>query len=276
MLKSPKSVEFVGGEHPEILAAALEVNNTIAKILLCPPTTETEKGDASHVRSITSHLFADNAFDEFSILVEKHAAISTETPATAALGKAIVRRGIYTTALLENEGALQNIVSSIAELNTDMVLTALDCLPSAWKNLSSSKTLCGLSRAYISLLVASKAPEVRAVACYDLADVLDKGFVSIEASGSTGNESNGQPNFDLIDITKELSSILQGNDSPSFSNAQIRISGCIMICQHISQAYDKSPTEPYRSQMKEWGQLVSAAGQSSNVCFRAPIASSRC
>lgn len=265
MLKSPRKMEFFKGDPPEVLTAYLEVSNTIAKIQLSCARREAKKDDASLLRAINEDLFTEHSFENIAVLIGKCLEISTETMATAALANAIIHRGIYATALSCDEVALQNILCSAAALNTDVVLAALDCVPIAWKNLTSLENLLAVSQAYTNLLITSKAPEVRARVCYYLADILDKAFVVIEASGTTGKRSVCQSSLRLNDITEQLRTILPGNDNPSFSNAQIRISGSILISEHISEAHDASPTELYSSRMKAWGQMLSVAGKASNV-----------
>lgn len=264
------------GTHLEILAAHMEVNNTIAKIMLSQPINVTEAESTQTTQIIASHIFADNMVESFASFKEEYLCMSAETPGIASLCNAIVCRAIYTTALSGDDISLQDILGDIATLNTDIVLIALDCLPTAWKRHSSFKGLSGLSKAYIRLLGASKNPEVCACICNELADVLDKAFSAIKVSGPISAEGSDQSDIVLNDIAKELGSILRSNDSPSFSNARIRISGFLSIQEHVSKARGNNLQEGHGSQMKAWGRLLWEAGKASNVILSTKGSPYRC
>ena len=251
--------------HRDILAAYLEVENTVAKILLFQPINSGEGQSALIIKDVARQIFAENAAEEFAGIKGKYVDTSLELPGVETLSYTIVRRAIYTAALSDDEVALQTLLGDIAALNTDIVLATLDCVSVAWKNNSSIKSLYGVSKAYISLLEASKNPEVCACICYELAEILDKSFASIKTSEPIDLGDFGKLHIDLNDAMRQLSMTLRSNDNPSFSNARIRISGFLLIDEHTSYRHNQIPKEEYKSRMKVWGRLLWEAGNASNV-----------
>ena len=238
----------------------------MAKILLSQPLSSAKAGSTSSIKYITDHIFTGHPAEEFALLKEEYLVTSEDAPGIASLSNTIIRRGIYSAALSDDETVLQTIIGSIAVLNADIILATLDCLRIAWKNHSSLKRLSGVSRAYISLLSASKNPEVCAYICYELADVLERTFVPIDASEPQHNKDLALSNLDLNDAIRELGSISRHNDSPYFSNARIRISGFLLIDKIASPEQDQVPKEAYSSRIEAWGRLLWEAGNASNVC----------
>jgi hypothetical protein len=248
----------------------LEVENIIAEILLSQPVSGIETDRASSIKAITDNLFADHAAEEFAVLKRNYLCTSTDVPGVAALGNTIVRRAIYNATLLDDEVALQNVLRNIAPLNTDIVLAALDALPIAWKNNSSLKSLSRVSKAYINLLRLSQDSEVCACICYDLADLLDRMFASTEASEPKTAGHFSQLNLDVTDAVEELGSIRR-NDSPSFSNSRIRISGFLFINETVSKGPYQISKEELALRMKAWAHLLWEAESASNVYLPAKI-----
>lgn len=244
----------------------MEVENSIAKILLSQPANGAKADSTLIMKYIAGDIFTGQPAEEFALLKENYIVMSEDVPGVASLSNTIVRRAIYTAALSDDETVLQTIVGNIAELNADIVLAALDCIRIAWKNRSSLKSLSGVSMAYISLLNASENPEVCAYICYELADVLERAFVPIDASGTQDNGDLAVPNLDLHDAIRELGSLLRQDDSPYFSNARIRMSGFLLIDKIESSGQYHVPKEAYRSRIEAWGRLLWEAGNASNVC----------
>jgi hypothetical protein len=267
-IKKSMTMNFFRGTYRDILAAYLEVENTIAKILLFQPINSGEGDSASTIKDIAHQIFADNATEEFDAITKNYVDTSLESPGVDTLCNTIVRRAIYTAALSYDEVALQTLFGSIAALNTDIVLAALDCVSVAWKNHSSIKSLYGVSKAYIGLLEASTNPEVCACICYDLANILDKSFSSLKASEPIYLGDFGEVDIGLNDAIHQLGITLRHNDNPSFSNARIRISGFLLINEHTSYRHNLVPKEEYGSRMKAWGRLLREAGNASNVYLR--------
>lgn len=270
-LRNSTALSFFRSTHGEILAGYLEVENIIAEILLSQPVSGIETDRASSIKAITDSLFADHAAEEFAVLKRNYLCTSTDAPGVAALGNTTVRRAIYNATLLDDEVALQKVLRNIAALNIDIVLAALDALPIAWKNNSSLKSLSRVSKAYINLLSLSQNSEVCACICYDLADLLDRMFASTEASEPKTAEHFSQLNLDVTDAVEELGSILRRNDSPSFSNSRIRISGFLFINETVSKGSYQISKEELDLRMKAWAHLLWEAESASNVYLPAKI-----
>ena len=264
MTKS-KAVETYKSIHRDILAVYLEVENTIAKVLLSQPSNSGKGNSESITKDVVAQIFANNAAKEFVGMKKKYLDKFVESTGTETLSNTIVRRAIYSAALLEDESVLQGLFGDIAVLNTDIVLVALDCVSVAWKNKFSIKSLYGVSKAYINLLEASRNPEVCARICYELANILDKSFALMKTFEPMDFGDFGMIGIDLNHAICQLGMTLRCNDNPSFSNARIRISGFLFINEHTSYRHNQVPKGEYNSLMNAWGRLLWEAGDSSNV-----------
>ncbi|KIN07335.1 hypothetical protein OIDMADRAFT_108260 [Oidiodendron maius Zn] len=263
-LTKSKAVEIYKSIHRDILAVYLEVENTIAKVLLSQPPNSGKGDSASVTKDVIAQIFANNAVKEFVGMKKKYLDEFVESTGAETLSNTIVRRAIYSAALLEDESVLQSLFGDIAVLNTDIVLVALDCVSVAWKNKISIKSLYGVSKAYINLLEASRNPEVCARICYELANILDKSFALIKTFEPMDFGDFGTIGIDLNHAICQLGMTLRRNDNPSFSNARIRISGFLFINEHTSYGHNQVPKGEYNSLMNAWGRLLWEAGDSSN------------
>jgi hypothetical protein len=261
-VKESRTIHFFKSIHQDILAAHLEFENTIAKILLFQPIHNGKGDSAAIITDITSQIFADNPAKEFSGIKKFYADMSIESSGVNTISNTMVRRAIYTIALSDDEVALQTFFNDIAALNTDIVLASLDCVSIAWKNKTVTESLYGASKAYINLLKVSINPEVCAYICYELADFLDKLFASKTDIGRVKQLAT-----DLNNAVIQLDKIIQENDNPSFSNARIRISGFLMVIEHTFYRHDQHLKREYTSRMEAWGRLLWDAGNARNVCL---------
>lgn len=252
--------------HGEVLAAQLEVKNTIANILLSSRASGGGAKGTLSISSVVGDIFKTDPTDVFALLQEKYLAKSADAPGDAALSNAFARHAIYTAALSDDDDALQNFLLNLSRLNPDVVLAALGCVSVATKNYSLRR-LSGISRTYIMLLDIIANPEICAFICYELADVLDRAFLLIQDSESHISGFIDLLSLGLADAMRKLSIALGATDSPSLSNAHIRMTGFLLIDKVASRAPHQISKETCRAQMTAWGKLLWKAGNDNNVRF---------
>lgn len=270
---------------PEILAAYLEVSNTIARILLSVHAKMPVTDDHSHLASITDHLFLHDTYEEFLDLMKTYPTLTasiggSELSVNTALAcKTVVRRAVFTAALRDDTLGLQNVISFAAALDTDVALEAIEVIPQAWGSHTSADTLFGLIKAYMGAIEMTQSPEVRSVAIVNLAEVVDQLFGRVDPSNAEPGQNSGgtkltqHPSLDLNEMVrgeiKGLGALLQdGSKTPSLSNAEIRISGSLLVCEYVSQKHFNRALNTYKQRMESWGKLLSGAGNASNVMPR--------
>lgn len=264
-LKIPKSGLFFESGSPEILAGYLELSNTIGRIIL----SAREYNLANSVAELQSILFPGAPFEDFTSLTETYLQKTQSTGGYnsdlyATLGNAIARRAIYASAMEDNATALQNILTVVAALNTDIALSALGCIPQAWQYNDSRAARIGIPKAYLGLLKATISPELRSVALCALAEALERQFTYVVDPRSDENCLQVDRSFEFD--TESLRSVLEcQRDSPSLSNARIRVSGCILISECVSQRGIDFHMRRYRSHLETWGHILCTAGHSRNV-----------
>jgi hypothetical protein len=266
---------------PEILAAYLEVSNTIARILISSRNSDTSSCD-SKLASVTDHLFLHDSYGEFLDLMKTYPTLTasiggSECSVNTALAcNAVVRRSVFTAALRDDTLSLQKVISFAAALDTDVALTGIEAIPDAWASHTSADALLGLIKAYMGAIEMSQSPEVRAVAITNLAEVVDNLFGRINSKNMERGQNSGpakipqHPSLDLNEMVqseiKGLGALLQdGIKTPSLFNAEIRISGSLLVCEYVSQKHFNRPLDTSKSRMEAWGKLLVGAGNASNV-----------
>lgn len=264
-IKNSIILTSLGCTQREIFAAQLELENTIANILLSSPVTGGDAEGTSSINSVAGDIFTSHPTDIFVLLQERYLVKSAGAPGDAAISNAFARRAIYTAVLSDDEGALQKFLVNLSSLNTDIVLAALNCVPMAMKNRYSLKSLSEISRTYVMLLDIATNPEICARICYELADVLDRVCLLVQESGSHRSVAMGLSDLDLDTAMRKLSSALGGTGSPSLSNAHIRMSGFILIHKQASRGPPQVSKETWELQMTAWGKLLWEAGNDNNV-----------
>lgn len=267
---------------PEILAAYLEVSNAIAQILLSSRKTLPETSGESYLISIMDHLFLHDSYEEFLELMKTYPTLTasirgSECSVNTALAcSAVVRRAAFTSALREDTLSLQNVISFAAALDTDVALAAIEVISDAWGSRTSAGTLFGLINAYMGAIGITQSPEVRAVAIFDLAEVVDQLFGRIDSTHTERGQSGGapkmtqHPSLDLNEMIrteiKGLGALLQDSTrTPSLSNAEIRISGSLLVCEYVSQKHFNRALDSYKPRIEAWGKLLVGAGNANNV-----------
>ena len=227
MLNIPLPWEYLETGNPEILAAYLEIVNSVAKILL-PIRGDDIRSEDQPLLDALLDTFADDSFEEFEILLEAYNKVvrSSGGPSNglfATLGNAIARRAIYTAALKSDEAALERILISTTSINIDVTLAALDCLPDAWEHITSVDTLNRIAKAYITLLGVTKSSEVSAVTLSNLKTLLDR----IVAAGNAKAGGDGKT-FAYLDVASIRFACRTSMDTPSLSNSQLAMGGFVL------------------------------------------------
>ena len=273
LLKSSKRWRFLESGCPEIIAAYLEVSNSIAKILLSSGNSYTASGRTDRA-SITDRLFPHDTYKEFLDLMQT--VRRTECSVNTALAcNAVVRHSAFASALREDTIGLQKAVCFAATLDTDVALAAIEIIPEAWRASTSTDALFGLTKSYMGAIKMTQCPEVRAAVIFNLAAMIDQLFGGID-SKSTEGQTNGPakinqyPSLDLNESVRReiegLGALLQhGTKTPSLSNAEIRISGSVMVCEYVSQKHFNRAMNTYKLRMEAWGKLLVDSGIASNV-----------
>lgn len=273
MLDAQKS--SVKNVSPQVSAALIEVTNTTTKIMLSSQEgqrrlIDDEEGDlTSPIAQAMSRKPRQNLFEEFTTHIETYLSKIHDTGGYnsdlyAALGNAIVRRAIFATAMEDDGIALQNILVVAGALNPDITLVALDCLKEAWKHNKSRGAIMGVPKAYLALLKANKFPEIQSTTMYALAEALDQQFNFVIEGRSRENCLQVDRSFEFD--TEALRSILEDQESsPSLSNARIRVSGCILLSECVSQRGIDLRMQRYRPHLETWGQTLCLAGDCNNV-----------
>lgn len=266
---------------PEILAAYLEVSNSIARIFLSSRNSDASSS-LSSLASVRDHLFLHDAYEEFLDLMKTYPTLTASIGGaecsvnTALACNAVVRRSVFTAALRGDTLGLQNVISFAAALDTDVALAAIDVVSDAWGNHTSADTLFGLVKAYMGAVEMTQSPEVRAFAITNLAEVVDKLFGRIDSVSAKRSQNGGpakipqHPSLDLNEMVrneiKGLGDFLQeGTKTPSLSNAEIRISGSLLVCEYVSQKHFNRALDTYKLRMEAWGKLLIGAGNAINV-----------
>lgn len=228
------------------------------------------------------HLFSHDANEEVLGLMKTYPSLTASIGGsecavnTALAWNAVVRRSLFTTALRDDTLGLQNVASFAAALDTDIALAAMEAVSDAWGSHTSADILFELVKAYMRAIEITQSPEVRAAAITNLAEVVDKLFGRIDSISAEWRHSSGptnilqHPSLDLIEIVQSeitgIGALLQhGRTTPSLSNAEIRISGSILICEYVSQKHFHPAFDMYKSRMEAWGKLLIEAGNAINV-----------
>jgi hypothetical protein len=282
LLKGFKMWSFFESGCPEILAAYLEVSNTIARILLSSSSSSLSEASHSYLTSVIDHLFLHDAYEEFLDLMKTYPTLTASIGGsecrvnTTLACNAVVGRAAFTAALREDTLGLQNVISFAAALDTDVALAAIDVIPDAWESHTSADALFGLTKAYMGAIEISQSPEVRSAAIGKLAEVVDQLFGRIDSSKEESRHNSGpaemtqHPSLDLNEMIrseiKGLGALLQdGTKTPALSNAEIRISGSLLVCEYVSQKHFNRALNTYNQRMESWGKLLVEAGNASNV-----------
>lgn len=264
--QSQKSVKFWS---PNIQAAYLELYTTFAKIVLGTPTSIIERCSESLILAITQPVFMDNSLEQDTNLTKKHAELAnyftSSNSLSSALGNAIARRAVYTSALREDITSLQTFLRHTAELNIDIALAAVKCVPDAWEHTNSPGHLSDVAQAYLGLIGVSNSPEICSAAISLLAETIDKQSVKVDLNSNSGHLiEDGIRAFDF-DVTEFQKSIHERMNTPSLSNAHIRISGAIPLFKELARSLRCQPKQSDRSYLVPWGNLLATAGGVENV-----------
>jgi len=264
--------DLTNSGSPQVLAASIEVSNTIARIRLMVQSRHAYDDndeyslvvEASGIQRAETYTFEDFTEQIELYLGNIQATGGYNSDLYAALGNAIIRRAIFTTSVEEDASLLQNVLAVAAALNPDITLAALDCLPQAWGNFTSKAAIIGISKVYLALLQATRFPEIQSVALYALAEALDRQFHLVLEPRSDDNCLQVDRSFEFD--TEGLRYVLESDrDTPSLFNARMRISGCILLSEYVSQRGLDLHMQRYQSYLQTWGHMLCSAGDSNNV-----------
>lgn len=263
LFETPEMQRRLSSGPSETLATYFEVYNTFAKIVLASRSNTSKKGSESAVQIAASHLFADNPWEEYLLLIVKHS-----DSMDGLLGNAIIRRAVYTSAITVDVESLQKALKHTAELNTDIALAAVECVSDSWANCSSAMSL-DVAKAYLGLITVTDSIEVCSAALSQLADTFESRFKYAKPAGKTTRPSDIHDDDSRVfsfDISGLQKPVLGRKEAPSLSNAWIRISGTIPFFKELSFHLFPSSAKPQRQYLEAWGRSLSAAGVADNVC----------
>lgn len=256
-------------KSPDILAAYLEIYNTFAKIILRKDNSSNNIGLEPLIQTVTQRRFTFHSLGENTMLVNKHFNLVREAESTnhnlnSALGIAIARRSVYISAITGDIGSLGKILEYAAELNTDIALAVVDCVPNAWELSKPSTSVSDIGKTYIRLIRLSKSPEVTSAAISHLADTINKQFESTKSK--LESEHLGDIKIQAFDYDiAELQDTIDGRmETPSLSNARLKISGAIPLFKEFTRLLSSQSTKPDRSYLVSWGGLLATAGDAHN------------
>jgi hypothetical protein len=213
----------------------------------------------------------DQSIDEFTTLtntqsdVPKHG-LNTNTRLHSLLENAIVRRSVYVSAITRDLISLQKSLKYAAELNTDVALAAVDCVPNSWEKGNSLTTISDFVKGYIGLIGLSKSPEVCSVALSRLAKTIDEYFANAKLDLKPEHSSYDEVRAFKFDIAELQNSVHGRMETPSLSNARIRISGAIPLFKELTNYTTSQSGKPGRTFLEPWGELLATAGATNNVC----------
>ena len=259
--------DYLGGGSPEILSAYLEVENFMAEVVL----SESRKASCADHQPLKRplHMFADDALGDFLVLegvyrerIQSRGGVGNDLFAN--LGNTIAQRAVYIAALTNDNTALQKSFISLNSLGVDIVLAGLECLPGVWASKTSPVELSGVAKTYMSLLNISTSPEVRSVTLTLLKDVLQNRFEEFEVGGnlSTNEKLNNILGFSHMDLG---STVLIDYNTPSLENAEIAISGFVMLSDYASHISGILELDSYNNRLSTWGHYLCVAGEVANV-----------
>lgn len=173
-----------------------------------------------------------------------------DSGSSALLRNSVSRRAIYVAALT-GQAEILEMVTNVGKRDTDTLLAALEFMPHAWRTATTVQALKGHCEVYITAVASSESSDVRSVALTNLADVVDRIF------------SFEKPILWLTDKLSGLGSLLHSHSgNPQLSNAEIRISGSILLYEYLQE---QDEPEPLKQRLEAWGVMISAAGNASNV-----------
>jgi hypothetical protein len=173
---------------------------------------------------------------------------------------------VYASAVLGDVQLLQKILRHAAELNTDIALAAVECVPNAWCDCSPGVEL-DLATAYLGLISATKSPEVCSAAMMQLAETFDKKFAqTMPAEKPVNFHSVVDDDIRVfsLDISTLQKAVKGRKETPSLLNARITISGAIPLFKEFSYHLLHRSGEPDRRYLQHWGRMLSAAGEANN------------
>ena len=223
------------------------------------------------VRIVTQLIAKNPSFDIVTDVTIKHSEIpgrrlDTYSTLHSLLGTAVARRSIYISAITGDINSLQKTLRCAAELNIDVGLAAIDCVPKLCGNGNPFVIMKGLAKAWLGLIKASRSSEVCSAAVYRLAETIDRYFENAKAAPQTDSLNHEEISALHVDIAGLSDSIRGQMDTPSLSNARIRVSGAIPLFKELSIFTASQSQTLDRTFLEPWGQLLAAAGAAHNVC----------
>ena len=198
-----------GFNNPDVLAAQLELDNTISQIIL-----SSSQEVQIHLRNLM------NREPKYSPEILK--GMINNAASCPLLQQALVRHAIHGTAVQKEPEAVESIITLAATIDADLTLVALDCVSQVYDLLSSEttkETYHPIFDAYLAALQNSSSAQVHAVALTRCAEMLDDWL-----------KMYNEPNREMRDaIQSACASLPDREKSPDKSNAEIRISGWLII-----------------------------------------------
>lgn len=267
-LERPEVLTHIHFGLPYVTTAHYDIYNTILGNVLSLPRICLKDLDPQ-IQSILKHSFSKNPFDEYIELITQYSDLERhDTPRhslDAGLGSVIACRSVYTSALKDDYVSLGKTLRHTVKLGEDIALTTVGCVPRAWNNKTSPEVIAGLAHAYVSLIRVSTFSEVSSVALSLLAETVEKHMAITKQTSNpvSGNYGGSSFNFGIPSSLKEIEVRV---DSPSFSNARIRISGGSSLSTELTFLAEET-SQPDRSYLKPWGSLISMSGRAHNVCL---------
>lgn len=250
-------------------AAYEELAATLLKIVRLTLTRPHETPQKPRFPAGTMALFDEDVFDRASRIL-RDGSMSMQRDETKDIGdmitaktnsalliKAIIIRAIYTAAIDGQIDRLKDLVKVAIKHDTDMACEILDQMFLVWGKNDSSDVLVALLDIYRMVLLTSWVSNTRSSALRNLAVIFDIFLerVAFERAVSVHE-------LHLL----EISSLSSG--SPDLSNAEIKVTGSLLLLHLLSQGQTENFTkisEKTKEQIEAWGCMLSAVGKAENV-----------
>lgn len=241
-------------------AAYIEVVNAVLKIVLDPPNLYSDELFSKTIQSLL--LNSHELITEGLASSPKEAILILDFERYSSLYRsACGLQAVLATAVGKSAPRLRVIVEAIVEKDSDTACFMIETIPAIWST-SDLDTLKALADLYVAVLLKTVSAQVQSITCRNLATVLDQ---------LTGIGEYENPTPAIVDQFTLALDICQG--TPELSNARIRLSGSLLICQvkRVGGSMLSGETIELEKQLREWGNMLSDSGHANNVSLKRRI-----
>ena len=236
---------------PTTQAAFLSVENYAMSLILYKHE-QCQEGAQLQARDIT-FLTLDYAGAQHTDLDALNSPTQFNHAGVALLECERVRKAVYMAAIGDDMAALSWALTQAMSNSATLALTFLEVMIKVCDCAKSIPFLQSVLDALMTITESSTSADIRASAVTALAKLFDDRY-----------GMNEEVNEIVHSKVQYLRSIVRvGPRSPSLSNAEIRISGCIMTSEMF--CCGMMPNSVLQRRFEEWGWMLSEAGHANNV-----------